>query len=158
MPVLKNIKNTVKMISGILIALAALWFGRSLIPPAPLKLTNATACEAIEEFHPVYPFSKIKIAYEREVFFYSSVFAPMGLSEGIIHTWYHEGKKLLSIGVSEIKGGRKEGFGTWSWHVLREGGGTYSVEIWTKGGQLLGEKDFYIDYDTDRDVLRLDFD
>lgn len=144
-PILKNTKNTLKIISGIALTLVALWFGRSLIPPAPLKLTKATACEAIEAFRPVNPFVKTKIDNDREVFFYSSIFAPMGLKEGIRHIWYHEGKRLLSIGVSEITGGRKEGFGTWSWHVLREGEGKYTVEVWTRGGQLLGKKDFYIE-------------
>lgn len=139
---LKNKRNTAIFLLGIIISFALLWFGRSLIPPSPLKLTNATACMAIDNYRPRDPFSRAKAAVTPEVYFYSSIFAPRGLTEKINHIWYHNGRKLLTISLREIRGGRKEGFGTWSRRIILEGQGRYTVEIWTDGGQLLGTGGF----------------
>lgn len=142
MSVARSLANALKAFGGIALVLAAVWLGRSAIPPAPLRLTAATACGSIESYRPVAPARVITGSGAQEVFFYSSIFAPLGLSEGIVHVWYHEGKKLLEINVSEIRGGKREGFGTWSWHRPREGAGRYTIEVWTRGGQLLGRGGF----------------
>lgn len=142
MNVAHSLANALKAMGGIVIVLAAVWLGRSAIPPAPLRLTAATACESIESYRPVAPAKIITGSGPQEVYFYSSIFAPLGLSEGIVHVWHHEGRRLLEINVSEIRGGRREGFGTWSRHALREGVGRYTIEVWTMGGQLLGRGGF----------------
>jgi hypothetical protein len=141
---LKNKKNTVVFLLGIVLSFALLWFGRSLIPPSPLKLTGATACINIDSYRPEGPFNRAKADETSEVYFYSSIFAPRGLAEKIHHVWYHNGRRLLTIPLSEIKGGRKEGFGTWSRRLILEGQGRYTVEIWTDGGQLLGTGNFIL--------------
>ncbi len=141
---MKNKKNTAVFILGIILSFTLLWFGRSLIPPSPLKLTRATACIEIENYRPKDPFIKASAKETPEVYFYSSIFAPRGLAEKINHVWYHNGRKLLTISLSEIKGGRKEGFGTWSRRLILEGQGRYTVEIWTDGGQLLGTGNFIL--------------
>lgn len=141
---LKNRKNTLVFIAGICLFFIILWFGRSFIPPSPLKLTHATACRTIESYKPIKPFSRSSINTASEVYFYSSIFAPRGLKEKIDHVWYHNGKYLFTICLSEIRGGRKQGFGTWSRHTILEGPGKYTVEVWTSGGQLLGKGDFYL--------------
>jgi hypothetical protein len=142
--ILKNKKNTAVFLLGIVLSFALLWFGRSLIPPSPLKLTRATACIGIDEYKPMNTFSRAKSDMVSEVYFYSSIFAPRGLAEKIHHVWYHNGRKLLSIPLNEIQGGRKEGFGTWSRRLILEGQGRYTVEIWTDGGQLLGTGSFIL--------------
>jgi hypothetical protein len=141
---LKNRKNTIIFILGIVLIFTLLWFGRSLIPPSPLKLTRTTACREIVDYRPVEPFIKARADTVTDVCFYSSIFAPRGLAEKINHVWYHDGRKLLTIALSEIKGGRKEGFGTWSCRAILEGKGLYTVEVWTAGGQLLGEGSFIL--------------
>jgi hypothetical protein len=141
---LQNKKNTMAFISGICLFFVLLWFGRSLIPPSPLKLTHTTACRGIELYKPVEPSNNMKAELNSEVYFYSSIFAPRGLSEKIDHIWYHNGRRLFTVSLSEIRGGRKQGFGTWSRHVILEGSGKYTVEVWTDGGQLLGEGNFLI--------------
>jgi hypothetical protein len=141
---MKNKKNTLIFFLGIVLFFALLWFGRSLIPPSPLKLTRATACREIDQFRPVDPFIKEKAESISEVYFYSSIFAPRGLSEKINHVWYCNGTKLLTISLSEIEGGRKEGFGTWSRRTMLEGPCHYTVEVWTAGGQLLGTEKFVL--------------
>ncbi len=141
---LKSKKNTLVYLLGIILSLVLLWLGRSLIPPSPLKLTRATACISITDYKPWNTFNRAKAAQTPEVCFYSSIFAPRGLSERINHVWYHNGRKLLTISLSEIKGGRKEGFGTWSRRAILEGQGRYTVEVWTDGGQLLGAGEFIL--------------
>ncbi|MFH0974570.1 MAG: DUF5924 family protein [Spirochaetota bacterium] len=140
----KDLKAAAKFTSGLVLSLALVWFGRSFIPPAPLKLISAIACEGIEEYRPVLPFTINSIENVNEAYFFSSIFAPKGLKEKIDHVWYFNGKKLLSIHLSEISGGRNYGFGTWSKHTIMEGPGIYTVEIWTSGGQFLGEGSFVL--------------
>ncbi len=141
---LKNRKNTAIFIMGIALFFVLLWFGRSLIPPAPLKLTRATACRGIEDFRPMDAFKAEEAASVPEVYFFSSIFAPRGLAEKINHVWSINGQKLLTISLSEIQGGRKEGFGTWSRRTILEGPGRYTIEVWTAGGQLLGTGTFIL--------------
>lgn len=142
---MRNRNNTLVFLLGICIFFAMLWTGRSFIPPSPLKLTGATACREIADFKPNDSFRSAKADAMQEVYFYTSIFAPRGLTEGIDHVWYHNGKKLFTVPLSEIRGGRKEGFGTWSRHVILEGPGRYSVEVWTAGGQLLGGGEFVLE-------------
>ena len=141
---LKNRKNTLIFLLGIVLSFTLLWFGRSLIPPSPLKLTRTTACLSIEDYKPTAPFNRAKAEETPEVCFYSSIFAPRGLTEKIDHVWHHNGRRLLSISLSEIQGGRREGFGTWSRRMILEGRGRYTVEVWTAGGQLLGTGSFIL--------------
>jgi len=140
----KNRKDILKFVSGIVLSLALLLFGRSFIPPAPLELKYATACEGIKEHNPYFPFDLNYVNAIEEVFFYTAIYAPKGLSEGIDHVWFYNDVRLLTIQLREITGGRDEGYRTWSKHALLEGIGKYTVEVWTAGGQFLGEGSFII--------------
>jgi hypothetical protein len=140
----KNRKNILRFVSGILLSLVVLWFGRSFIPPAPLELKYATACEGVEEHNPNFPFDLNYVNAVEEIYFYTAIYAPKGLSEGIDHVWYYNSERLMSIRLSEITGGRNEGYRTWSKHALLEGVGKYTIEVWTDGGQFLGEGSFTI--------------
>jgi hypothetical protein len=142
--VLKNKKNTIIFLLGTVFLFAFLWLGRGIIPPAPLKLMRTTACLAIEDYRPRDSFAVIDGKAAQEIYFYTSIFAPRGLSEGIQHVWYHNNRKLFIVSLKEIHGGRANGFGTWSRHAVREGPGTYRIEVWTAGGQLLGTGGFVV--------------
>src|SRR4030042_3533797 len=100
--ILKNKKNTTVFLFGIALFFALLWFGRSIIPPSPLKLTHTTACRNIELFRPKEYFYRSKIDITPEVYFYSSIFAPRGLAEKINHVWYHNGRGVFTISFREI--------------------------------------------------------
>jgi hypothetical protein len=149
----KHWKDAFKFFSGIMLSLCFLWFGRSIIPPAPLRLLYASACENIENQGPVMPYEINYIENVPDAYFFSAIFAPKGLSERIDHIWYHNGKKILTINLSEIKGGRKGGYRTWSTHVPMEGPGQYTVHIWTSGGQLLGIKNFVLEKNESKDNI-----
>lgn len=138
----KKPTNMAAFALGIIISFTLIWAGRSAIPPAPLKITRATACNSIEQFRPKDPFMIQRFEQNADIYFYTSIFAPRGLKEKIRHVWHHNGRRLFHVSLNEIHGGRKEGFGTWSCHTIREGPGTYTVDVWTAGGQLLGSGSF----------------
>ncbi len=144
MPAAGGGRRMAVFIPGLAACAVLLWFGRSIIPPAPLRLLHATACEDVSGYRPVNPFTVSDGGGPREVFFHTAVFAPRGLKERIDHAWRHEGKKLFTVHLSEIHGGKRAGFSTWSRHRLLEGRGRYTVEVWTAGGQLLGQGTFLI--------------
>ena len=93
---------------------------------------------------PVETFLEIEEGKLTHAFFYSPIFAPLGLEEEIFHHWFHDGKEVSRIDLGRISGGRAEGYRTWSRHMLREGSGEYSVDVWTKSGQLIGRGEFRI--------------
>ena len=142
--ILKNKKNTAVFISGIILFFMSLWFGRSFIPPSPLRLTNAAACENVFFSEPANPFTSASYDIGEKVYFYSAIFAPRGLREQIYHIWYYNDKIIQTVNLSEISGGRDLGYRTWSLHTITEGPGRYCVEVWTAGDQLLGRRNFIL--------------
>jgi hypothetical protein len=142
--ILKNKKNTAVFISGIILFFVSLWFGRSFIPPSPLKLTNAAACEAVFFNEPANPFTSASYEIGEKVYFFSAIFAPRGLREQIYHVWYYNDRIIQTVNLKEIDGGRDLGYRTWSLHTINEGPGRYAVEVWTAGGQLLGRRKFVL--------------
>ncbi|RJO68021.1 MAG: DUF2914 domain-containing protein [Myxococcales bacterium] len=135
-------KNMALVLFGVAAVAAALWFGRALIPPAPLKLVYGTACDGVEQRKPALPFERMTEGERSRATFFSAIFAPMGLKEGVVHVWRHDGEPVSEVDLGSLTGGREEGFRTWSRHTLREGPGRYTVEVWTAGGQLVGRGSF----------------
>ena len=73
-----------------------------------------------------------------------AIFAPMGIEEAVEEVWMHDGREVARFAGGELRGGRREGFRSWTRHSLREGVGEYRVEVWTVSGQLLGEAAFEV--------------
>jgi hypothetical protein len=144
MPGTGSYRKMAAFLAGLAFCAVLLWFGRSIIPPAPLRLLHATACEDVSGYRPVNPFTVSENGGPPEVYFHTAIFAPRGLRERIDHAWRHEGRSLFTVHLSEIHGGKRAGFSTWSRHRLLEGRGRYTVEVWTAGGQLLGQGTFVI--------------
>ncbi len=136
-------------IAGVAVSGALMLPLRSLIPPAPLRLMGGTACLGVENYRPVMPFRNAPLAAAPVAYYHTAIFAPRGLREKIDHTWYHSDtaryhirKRLFTVHLPHITGGRKAGFNTWSLHKTYEGRGRYTVEVWTAGGQLVGSGSF----------------
>jgi len=144
MHVLKDKKNLRLVTAGIVLVLAALIAGRSIIPPVPLRLMSTTAATGVADNNPLEPFDVLAADSPREIYFFTSVFAPRGLRDDISHVWYRNGKKLFSVTLKDIRGGRRQGFRTWSRHLALEGAGIYTVEVWNGGGQFLGKGSFIL--------------
>jgi hypothetical protein len=133
------------------IAMVLAWFGRGMVPPAPLFVTQASMARSVTNLEPIDPIaSPIPAATVAEwggLAAYTAVYVPAGLEQGIEHVWWKDGRVLGHIALSPVRGGRKEGFRTYSRKVdLRPPyQGRYRVDVMTASGQLIGRLRFTVD-------------
>jgi hypothetical protein len=133
-----------------LVAMVTVWFGRTLVPPAPLFIARATAARAVTRLEPVDPVeSPIPAATVAEwggLAAFTAVYAPAGLQQPIEHVWWKDGRLLGRIPLSPVRGGRKEGFRTYSRKADLKPPyqGRYRVDVMTASGQLIGRLRFSV--------------
>ena len=133
-----------------LCAMAAVWFGRVIVPPAPLFLAGATMARAVSNLEPVDPIESpipaATVAGWGGLAAYTAVYAPSGLQQGIQHEWWKNGRLLGRIALSPVRGGRKEGFRTYSrkTDLKLPYEGRYRVDVVTASGQLIGRLRFTV--------------
>jgi len=73
-----------------------------------------------------------------ELWAFTPVFAPSGLSDTLVHAWSRDGRECARVRLP-LLGGRAKGFRVWSSSALAAAGrGTASVETFTGEGQLVG--------------------
>jgi hypothetical protein len=117
---------------------------RWLIPPAPLHLARATLARAVSGLEPVGPLKgPVSVADVRAfggLVAYTAVYAPAGLREPIAHVWKKDGLAVVTVPLSPVKGGRVEGFRTYSRRVEfgTSPAGRWEVDVVTAHGQLIG--------------------
>ncbi len=72
--------------------------------------------------------------------------APAGLHQGIEHVWWKDGRRFARIALSPVRGGRKEGFRTYSrkTDLKTPYEGRYHVDVMTASGQLIGRLRFTV--------------
>jgi len=132
------------------LAAVAVWYGRAAIPPAPLFVARATAARTVVGLEPVDVIEgSVPAAVVREwgeLAAYTAVYAPGGLREEIAHAWSRDGVPIARIRLSPVRGGRAEGFRTYS--ITRNLGpkvdGRYTVDVVTASGQLVGRLRFTV--------------
>jgi len=135
-----------------LACLAALvaWNGRVLVPPAPLFVKRAVAARTVDVLEPVDVIEgavpAATVAGWGELAAFTAVHAPGGLRQGVTHVWMRNGTVLARIPLSPVRGGRAEGFRTWSRRRdLRPPlDGRYTVDVVTTSGQLVGRLRFTV--------------
>ena len=126
------------------------WVGRSLVPPAPMFMARAVAARAIEAMEPVDPIdASVSAATVRAwggIAAYTAIYAPGGLSQPIVHVWTRDGAVVARIPLSPVRGGRADGFRTWSRRsdLHPPIAGRYRVDVVTASGQLIGRLRFTI--------------
>jgi Family of unknown function (DUF5924)/Protein of unknown function (DUF2914) len=126
------------------------WFGRGLVPPAPLFITRAVAARTVDLLEPVDVIDgsipAATVAEWGELAAYTAVYAPGGLQQGIAHVWTRNGVVVARIPLSPVRGGRAEGFRTWSRRTdLRPPlAGRYRVDVVTASDQLIGRLRFTV--------------
>jgi hypothetical protein len=136
----------------ILAGLAAIlaWFGRGLVPPAPLFITRAMAARTVDMLEPVDAIAgsipAATVAEWGELAAYTAVYAPGGLQQGIAHVWTRDGVVVARIPLSPVRGGRAEGFRTWSRRTDLKPplAGRYRVDVVTASDQLIGRLRFTV--------------
>jgi hypothetical protein len=125
------------LIAGSIVPLCLAAFGVRALPAAPLKVVAGGLGTAIEE-RMLVGGAKHFDAAPPKLWCYSAIFAPRGLNDDLIHVWSHDGEPLSRITLS-VRGGRKQGFRTWSYQPLpRLARGRYRCEVLTQFGQMLG--------------------
>jgi hypothetical protein len=132
------------------VALVVVWYARALVPPAPLFLARAVAARAVVDLAPVEVISgsipAATVGEWGELAAYTAVYAPSGLRQAIHHVWSHDGVPLARVPLSAVRGGRAEGFRTYS--VTRNLkpplAGRYTVDVVTASGQLIGRLRFTV--------------
>lgn len=134
---------------AVLVAIA-LWYLRAAIPPAPLHLARATLARSVEALEPMEPIAgPITAATLRTwggLVAYTAVYAPAGLNQPVTHVWRKNGEAVTAIRLSPIRGGRREGFRTYSRKSDFKGdpSGRWSVDVVTSSGQLIGRLRFTV--------------
>lgn len=134
--------------AGVAVALVAPL--RAWIPPAPLHLARATLAWSVSGLEPVGPLaSPISAAILRElggVAAFTAIYAPAGLREPVFHVWKKDGRAVATVPLSPVRGGRAEGFRTYS-HKTDFGpspAGRWEVDVVTEHGQLVGRLRFVV--------------
>jgi hypothetical protein len=131
-------------------AMAAVWLGRAVVPPAPLFVARATAARGVTMLEPVEPAESPipaqTVAEWGGIAAYTAVYAPAGLRQPIEHVWWKNGQLLGRVPLSPLLGGRKEGFRTYSrkTDLNQPYEGRYRVDVVTASGQLIGRLRFTV--------------
>lgn len=122
---------------------------RAWIPPAPLSLARAGLARDVAGLDPVEPLPQRVSAADlqlRGLVAFTAVFAPAGLSQPIRHVWRHRGAVVNVVVLSPVRGGRREGFRTYSRKTTfpPDPTGRWSVDVVTASGQLIGRLRFQV--------------
>lgn len=132
------------------VAVALLLPFRSWIPPAPLHLARATLARDVDGLEPVGPVKSPVSAADLRAFgglvAYTAIHAPAGLREAIAHVWTKDGVPVERVPLSPIRGGRAEGFRTYSRKTDfgPSPEGRWAVDVVTADGQLIGRLRFAV--------------
>jgi Family of unknown function (DUF5924)/Protein of unknown function (DUF2914) len=134
------------------LALVLVWYGRALVPPAPLFLARAVAARGVSDLEPVEPVANGAVSAATvlewgELAAYTAVYAPAGVRQPIAHVWWRDGERLARVFLpTPVMGGRREGFRTYSRFTdLRPPiAGRYRVDVVTASGQLIGRLRFTV--------------
>ena len=125
------------LIAGGLLPLALAAFGVRALPAAPLKIVEGGLGTGVAQRSLIGRARHFQVPPEK-LWCYSAIFAPRGLSDELFHVWSRDGEPLARIAL-QVRGGRKQGFRTWSYLPLpRAAYGRYRCEVLTQFGQTLG--------------------
>src|SRR5262249_60121511 len=100
------------------VAMVVVWFARAVVPPAPLFLARSVAARTVTDLTPVDVIQGVvpaaTVAEWGGLAAYTSVYAPGGLRQAVQHVWSKNGVPIARIPLSPVRGGRAEGFRTYS--------------------------------------------
>ncbi len=135
------------------------------IPPVPLVLKDQNACVGFqkqdyscyvsnENIFVEYGFAPPTVHLPTgggEVYFVSSVFAPLEVSAGLEHRWYFKNPKtgnfeqrnIITSSRMKTRGSRREGFRIYT-KKKNVAEGLWKVETAVRDGAIIGSKTFYI--------------
>jgi hypothetical protein len=102
-------------------------YGRPFIPPAPLRLQQATFGTHVD-------------TARGQVYVVTAIYAPQGLHDRVRHVWYHGPRAIKRTRYYDVDFGRGDGYRLWSPVTLTAdlAGRPLHVDVETEGGQLIG--------------------
>ena len=134
---------------GVLLAcLALLWLERAYIPPAGLlvkqSIITTSVSDDLEPGAPIHVLTPAELAGGVDAFV--AVHAPLGLAQSVVFEWRHRNELLDRIPAT-IKGGRAEGFRTYSrkQNFPLDSLGPWTVDLRTPTGQLISRMTFSVE-------------
>lgn len=109
------------------------------VPPAPLELVHVGIGTGVEERELIGEARALDVGDANELFCHSTIKAPLGLKDALVHVWRKDGRRIDSVAVS-MSGGREAGFRTWSRKrsLGSSPAGTWSCSVETASGQVVG--------------------
>jgi hypothetical protein len=135
--------------SGGIMAAVLAYGGRAAVPPAPLSLAGGAIVwdvGSLESTEPVTVAIPASELHQRGLQARTAIYAPAGLTQPIRHVWRHGGEVVNVIDLAPVRGGRREGFRTFSRKSAfpTDPTGRWSVDVATAGGQLIGRLTFRV--------------
>ncbi len=122
---------------GLVAPLSLLAGSAALVPAAPLRLLSQGLGSRLEGSQVADPTAQW-VQAPGQLVCGSVVWAPRGLRDELFHVWRRDGAPTDRIAL-EVRGGRAQGFHTWS--VKRSlGPGDWTCTVETASGQVLGEQ------------------
>jgi hypothetical protein len=123
--------------------------GRVWIPPAPLSLARTSlAWDAgtVDSLEPAPRAVSAEALRRQGLVAYTAVYAPAGLRQSIRHIWRRGGEMVDVVDLAPVRGGRREGFRTFSRKTSfpADPTGRWSVDVVTSSGQLIGRLRFQV--------------
>jgi hypothetical protein len=124
--------------------------GRSAIPPVPLALADGAMARSMVGWAPEDRIEGVIAVEELRrwggLVAYTAIYAPAGLSQPIEHVWRRDGRPVTVVRLSPVRGGRREGFRTYSRKTgfPADPAGRWSVDVVTSAGQLIGRLRFRV--------------
>ena len=118
-------------------------YGRPFIPPAPLRLQQATFGTQVDTSRG----PRITRAVDAtpadspgQVYVVTAIYAPQGLHDRVRHVWYHGPRPIARTRYYDVDFGRADGYRLWSPVTITAdlAGKPLHVDVETEGGQLIG--------------------
>jgi len=139
-------------LASAVLALALVWAGRVLVPPAPLFLAHAVVARTVAEMQPLDAaedgvLAAVTVLDWGELAAYTAVYAPAGVRQAIGHVWWRDGERIAYVALpTPVQGGRMQGFRTYSRYTELKPpiAGHYRVDVITASGQLIGRLRFTV--------------
>jgi hypothetical protein len=135
------------VIASGLIILGGQEAGRSLIPPAPLRLGVVELGTEFdrESLRVLSPLSELRTDGPARFYGLTAIKAPLGLREMLQHRWYVNGRLVCASPFYNVVGGREAGFRLWTVCALGRisDGAELRLDLETEGGQLVGRTRWY---------------
>ncbi len=145
LPSLKSVRAKIAWVAALLAAPLVVWAARTQVPAAGLAVTEARITQSIDSLAPgpaAATLSREDLA--RGVVAFAAIRAPSGLAQQVVFEWRHNGERERI--VSQIHGGRAQGFRTYSRKQVfpADPTGRWTVDVLTPQGQLLERLAFVV--------------